>query len=123
TCASVHLLWRGGSHVAVKAIGRAYAKLGYKRVKERPAESDKHVIVLERAGERFVSVYDSTNADLDSGELKDAALEASRLLKTGAVFTSLYDSDNYEFILFSKRRQVDLLMTDAESYSGPLKQL
>ena len=92
-------------------------------MKERPAESDKHVIVLERAGERFVSVYDSTNADLDSGELKDAALEASRLLKTGAVFTSLYDSDNYEFILFSKRRQVDLLMTDAESYSGPLKQL
>jgi hypothetical protein len=112
-----------GSAVAVKAIGRAYAKLGYQRVKERAAENDKHVIVLERAGERFVSVYDSTNADLDSGELKDAALEASRLLKTGAVFTSLYDSDNYEFILFSNGRQVDLLMTDAESYSGPLKQL
>jgi hypothetical protein len=123
TCASVHFLWRGGSAIAVKAIGRAYAKLGYQRVKERPAESDKHLIVLERAGERFVSVYDSTNADLDSGELKDAALEASRLLKTGAVFTSLYDSDNYEFILFSNGRQVDLLMTDAESYSGPLKQL
>jgi hypothetical protein len=35
-----------------------------------------------------------------SGKLKDAALEASRLLKTGAVFTSRYDSDNYEFIAF-----------------------
>jgi len=81
-------LWRGGSAVAAKAIGRAYAKLGYQLVKERPAESDKHVIVLERAGERFVSDYDSTNADLDSGELEDAALEASRLLKSGAVFTS-----------------------------------
>src|SRR5215469_16118142 len=46
------------------------------------------------------TVYDSTNADLDSGKLKDAALQASRLLKTGAVFTSRYDSDNYEFIAF-----------------------
>ena len=58
------------------------------------------MIVLARAGEPYVSVYDSTNADLDSGKLKDAALEASRLLKTGAVFTSRYDSDNYEFIAF-----------------------
>ena len=123
TCASVHLLWRGGSAVAVNAIGRAYVKLGYERVKKQPTESDKHVIVLERTGECFVSVYDSTNADLDNGELKDAALEASRLLKTGVVFTSLYDSDSYEFVLFSNGRQVDLLMTDAESYTGPLKQL
>jgi hypothetical protein len=123
TCASIHLLWRGSSDDAVKAIGRAYAKLGYERVKNRPAESSKHVIVLARAGEGFISFYDSTNAHLDSGELKEAALEASRLLKTGAVFTSLYDSDRYEFILFTNGRQVDLLMTDAESYSGPLKQL
>jgi hypothetical protein len=32
------------------------------------------VILLARSGERYVSVYDSTNAELDSGELKDAAL-------------------------------------------------
>ena len=83
TCASIHLLWRGSSDDAVKAIGRAYAKLGYERVKNRPAESSKHVIVLARAGEGFISFYDSTNAHLDSGELKEAALEASRLLKTG----------------------------------------
>ena len=81
------------------------------------------MIVLARAGEPYVSVYDSTNADLDSGELKDAALGVSRLLKTGAVFTSLYDSDSYEFIVFSKGRQIDLLMSDVESYSGPLKRL
>jgi hypothetical protein len=81
------------------------------------------VIVLARAGEPYVSVYDSTNADLDSGELKDAALGVSRLLKTGAVFTSLYDSDSYEFIVFNNGRQVDLLMSDIESYSGPLKRL
>ena len=44
-------------------------------------------------------------------------------MATGAVFTSLYDSDSYEFIVFSKGRQIDLLMSDVESYSGPLKRL
>jgi hypothetical protein len=57
------------------------------------------VILLARAGEHYVSVYDSTNADLDSGELKDGALGVSRLLKTGAVFTSLYDSDSTRYRL------------------------
>jgi hypothetical protein len=37
------------------------------------------VILLARGGEHYVSVYDSTNADLDSGELKDAALARLRL--------------------------------------------
>jgi hypothetical protein len=65
----------------------------------------------------------STNADLDSGELKDAALAASKLVKAGAVMTSVYDSDAYEFVVFNNGRQVDILMTDAESYTGPLKRL
>jgi hypothetical protein len=123
TCASVHILWRGSNSDAAKAIGRAYAKLGYGRAKKAPGEGGKHVILLARAGESYVSIYDSTNADLDSGELKDAALAASKLLKTGAVFTSLYDSDSYEFVVFNNGRQVDLQMSDVETYSGPLKRL
>ena len=79
--------------------------------------------MLARDGQSYVSVYDSDNAKLDSGELKDLALAASKALKTAAVFTSLYDSDTYEFIVFADGRQVDLLMTDAESYDGPMKQL
>ena len=75
------------------------------------------------AGQPYVSVYDSDNAKLDSGELKDLALAASKALKTAAVFTSLYDSDTYEFIVFARGKQVDLLMTDAESYDGPMKGL
>lgn len=124
TCASFHAMWRGSVGDAAKTISRAYGKLGYERLKKPPADGGgKQVIVLARAGERYVSVFDSANADLDRGELKDAALAASKLLKTGTVVTSLYDSDSYEFAIFSNGRQIDLLMTDAESYDGPLKQL
>ena len=123
TCASIHIAWRGNVDDAAKAISRSYGKLGYERVKKAPAEGGKHVVVLARAGQSYVSVYDSDNAKLDSGELKDLALAASKALKTAAVFTSLYDSDTYEFIVFANGRQVDLLMTDAESYDGPMKAL
>jgi hypothetical protein len=120
TCASFHLRWRGAAVDAAKAIARTYAVLGYQREKQ-PAEGAKRVILLARPGESFLSIFDGANADLDSGELKDAALNASRLLKTAAVFTSLYDSDSYECVLFSNGRQIDALMTDAETYEGPLK--
>jgi len=121
TCASFHLMC-SPSH-AVKAVARAYGKLGYERLKKPAAGGGKQVILFAVHGESYVSVYDSTNADLDSGELKDAALAASKLLKAGAVMTSLYDSDAYEFVVFNNGRQVDLLMTDTEGYAGPLKRL
>ena len=122
TCASFHFRSAGSIEVAVKAIARAYMAQGYRRDKKLLAGA-KRVCFLARPGERFISVFDSTNAALDSGELKEAALNVSRLLKTAAVFTSLYDSDSYECILFSNGRQVDALMTDAETYEGPLKLL
>jgi hypothetical protein len=123
TCTSIHIAWRGTVNDAAKAVSRSYAKLGYERVKKRPAEGGKHVVLLARAGQSYVSVYDSDNAKFDSGELKDLALTASKALKTAVVVTSLYDSDTYEFIVFANGRQVDLLMTDAESYDGPMKRL
>ena len=76
TSASTHIAWRGTVDDAVKAISRCYSKLGYKRVKRAPAEGGKHVVLLARAGQSYVSVYDSNNAKLDSGELKDLARAA-----------------------------------------------
>ena len=119
TCASFHVHWLGAAADAGRAITRAYGKLGWDKAKRPPAEGGKTVIVLARAGEPFVSVYDSTQADLDSGELKDAALTASKMLKTGAVFTTVYDSDTYEFAIFGKGKQIDLLMSDIEFLCGP----
>ena len=74
TCASVHIAWRGIADDAAKAISRCYSKLGYERVKKPPAEGGKHVVLLARNGQSYVSVYDSDNAQLDNGELKDLAL-------------------------------------------------
>ena len=70
TCASVHIAWRGTVEDAAKAISRSYSKLGYERVKRAPAQGCKHVVLLTRAWQPYVSVYDSDNAKLDSGELK-----------------------------------------------------
>ncbi len=121
TCASFHFRARTAADAA-KAVARAYAVQGYRRDK-KPQPGAKRVIVLARPGQPFISVLDSTNAAMDSGELHEAALIVSRLLKTAAVFTSLYDSDSFECVLFSNGRQVDALMTDAEVYDGPLKML
>jgi hypothetical protein len=123
TCASIHIAWRGTVDDAVRAISRSYGKLGYERIKKVPADGGKRVVILARAGQPFISVYDSDNARLDSGELKDLALAASKAMRTAAVFTSLYDSDTYEFAVFANGRQVDLLLTGAESYQGPMKRL
>ncbi len=123
TTASVHVAWRGKVDDAAKAISRCYGKLGYERAKKPPSQGGKHVVLLARPGQSYVSIYDSDNAKLDNGELKDLALSASKALRAPAVFTSLYDSDSYEFILFFNGRQIDLLTTDAENYQGPLKRL
>src|SRR6478735_4177907 len=62
TCASLHVAWRGSTDEAAKAVSRAYGKLGYAPVKKKPADGDKHAVLLAPAGQAYVSVYDSDNA-------------------------------------------------------------
>ena len=123
TCSSVHIALTGTTPDAIKGIVRAYTTLGFERAKTAPPEGGKHVILLRKEGDAFLSVYDSDNAALDTGELKDLALAASKIFKTAAVCTSLYDSDTFEVVVFNAGKQVDLVMTDPEQYSGPLKVL
>ena len=121
TCASVHIALTGTTDDAIKSIVRTYAKLGFERAKAAPPESGKHVILFRKEGDAFLSVYDSDNATLDTGELKDLALAASKIFKTAAICTSLYDSDTFELVVFSAGKQVDLVMTNPEEYGGPLR--
>jgi hypothetical protein len=111
TCSSVHIGLPGLSraertsttHDAIEAIVRAYSKLGFERAKTASPEGGKHVIVLREESDGFLSVYDSDNATLDTGELKELALAASKIFKTAAVCTSLYDSDTFEVVVFHSR--------------------
>ena len=123
TCASVHIALTGPTPDAIPGIVRAYATLGFERAKTAPPEGGKHVILRRKEGEAFLSVYDSDNASLDTGELKDLALATSKIFKTAAVCTSLYDSDTFEVVVFNAGKQIDLVMTHPEEYSGPLKVL
>lgn len=121
TCASVHIALTGATSDAIAGIVRAYATLGFEPAQTASPEGGKHVIVLRKEGDAFLSVYDSDNATLDTGGLKDLALAASKIFKTAAVCTSLYDSDTFEVVVFNAGTQVDLVMTDPEQYNGPLK--
>src|SRR5262245_48497235 len=121
TCASVHIALTGTTADPVDGIVRAYRALGFERAPTAPPDGGKHVILLGNQGDAFLSVYDSDNAALDTGQLKDLALAASKIFKTAAVCTSLYDSDTFEVVLFNADRQVDLVVTEPEQYSGPLK--
>jgi hypothetical protein len=129
TCSSVHIALTGTTANAVKGIVRAYATLGYEQAEATQgtttptAEGGKHVILLRKVPDAFLSVFDSDNAALDTGELKELALAASKIFKTAAVCTSLYDSDTFEVVVFNGGKQVDLVMTDPEQYGGPLKVL
>jgi hypothetical protein len=121
TCSSVHIALTGTTADAVEGIVRAYATLGFERANTASPDGGKHVILLHKESDAFLSVYDSDNATVDTGELKDLALATSKIFKTATVCTSLYDSDTFEFVVFNAGKQVDLVMTDPEQYSGPLK--
>ena len=82
TCSSVHIALTATTPDAIDGIVRAYTTLGFERTKTAPPEGGKHVILLRKDGDAFLSVYDSNNADLDTGELKDLALAASKVFKS-----------------------------------------
>ena len=123
TCTSVHIALTGTIPDPIEGVVRAYTTLGFERANAAPSEGGKHVILLRKEGNAFLSVYDSDNAALDSGELKELALAASKIFKTAAVCSSLYDSDTFEFVVFNAGKQVDLVTTHPEQYTGPLKVL
>jgi len=102
TCASVHIALTGTTPDAIEGVVRAYTTLGFERAMTSPPEGGKHVVLLRKEDDAFLSVYDSDNATLDTGELKDFALAASKIFKTAAVCTSLYDSDTFEVVVFRR---------------------
>ena len=62
TCSSVHIALTGTTPDAIEGIVRAYTTLGFEPAKTPSPEGGKHVILLRKEGDAFLSVYDSDNA-------------------------------------------------------------
>jgi hypothetical protein len=79
------------------------------------------VILVPADDAGFASIYDSDNDQIDSGELKDLAVQLSKRLASVAILTSIYDGDTFEFVLFHRGKQVDAAVSDRGSHQGGLK--
>ena len=101
-------------------VEKAYRKLGYARPKAGGSPTKQVVLAADQSGD-FLSVYDSDNDRIDQGELKELAVLLSKKLATVAILTSVYDSDQFEFLVFHKGRQADAAVSDPESHGGGLK--
>ena len=125
TATSLHVLSAVigvGSHLA-QDIEKAYRKLGYARPRKAGEGAMKRVILAPDGSGDWLSIYDSENDRIDTGELKQLAVEVTKKLGTVALLTSVYDSDSFEFVMFHNGKQVDAAVRDPEGHAGGLKML
>ena len=122
TATSLHILRSSGNTASLSGeIEKAYRRLGYARPKKPAGISAKQVILVGRDDDDFLSICDSDNDQIDTGELKDLAVQLSKRLASVAILTSIYDGDTFEFVLFHKGKQVDAAVSDPGSHQGGLK--
>lgn len=126
TCANLHIIKRGliADANLLKALPKAYAKIGYALPKKTQADPpDRTVLLALDKSPGAADLYDSNNVQLDSGDLKELACEFSKQLKTTAVVITIYDSDSFEFLIYSGGKQADAVVTNEEGHEGELKVL
>jgi hypothetical protein len=114
---------RTGAQPFLADLSKAYEKIGFVAAEDAGDGAHKCVLVSDDGQSKFLSIHDSDNALIDSGELKELAVALSKRLKSVAVLTSVYDSDRFEFIVFHKGKQVDAVVSPADEASGGLKSL
>lgn len=59
-----------------------------------------------------MSLHDSGNDTLDTGELKELAVALSKATKSVAIVTSVLDSDVFELLLYHRGKQIDAVLSD-----------
>ncbi len=106
TASSLHLLLSPGvEDLGAAEIQYAYETLGY--APSPGGDSAKRVVLSAQESNGYVSVYDSENDKLDTGELKELAAKLSERLHTVALHTAVYDSDAALFLLYHDGKQID----------------
>jgi hypothetical protein len=125
TATSLHILSAAVDylHRLPEDIEKAYRKLGYARPRKTGGQAAKRVILAPDANGDWLSIHDAENDRIDSGELKQLAVDITKKLGTVALLTSVYDSDSFEFVMFHNGKQVDAAVSDPEGHDGGLKML
>ena len=124
TATSLHVLSEVvgvGPRLATE-IEKAYRKLGYARPK-KASSAPKRVILAPDASGDWLSIFDSDNDRIDTGELRQLAVAITKKLGTVALLTSVYDSDSFEFVMFHNGKQIDAAVSEPESHAGGLRML
>jgi hypothetical protein len=101
-------------------IEKAYRKLGYARPKKTSGGATKRLILAPDASGDWLSIYDSDNDQIDTGELKQLALEVTKRLGTVALLTSVYDSDTRSHTVETQVRTRDELEQLGSALLEPL---
>jgi hypothetical protein len=90
TATSLHVLApRTAVAALVPEVERAYKKLGFAVARKGNVPPARRVVLAGRDADRYVSMYDSDNAQLDSGDLKDLAALLSKRLQSAVILTSV----------------------------------
>ena len=114
TATSLHVLRppRSTTATLVPDVAHAYRKLGFALQRKHRAGPTKRVVLAGGNGDAYLSIYDSDNDQIDSGDLQELAVLLSKRLARPVIFTSVYDSDRYEFIVFYRGKQKDAAVSD-----------
>jgi hypothetical protein len=125
TATSLHVLRppRSTTATLVPDVAHAYRKLGFALQRKHRAGPTKRVVLAGGNGDAYLSIYDSDNDQIDSGDLKELAVLLSKRLARPVIFTSVYDSDRYEFIVFYRGKQKDAAVSDPDDHTGGLRML
>jgi hypothetical protein len=111
SAASLHILLPPRTDAAA-SLRRAYAALGFAPPRNE-ADAIRHAILAPSG--RFLSVHDSVCALRDDGSLRAMAAHVSASLRTAVVITAVQDSEDFEFILYHRGRQVDSAVSDPDT--------
>jgi hypothetical protein len=125
TATSLHVLRppRATTETLVPDVEHAYRKLGFSLQRKTRTAPARRVVLSGGHGDPYLSIYDSDNDQIDGGDLKELAVLLSKRLASAVVFTSVYDSDRYEFIVFYKGKQKDAAVSDPDDHTGGLRML
>ena len=118
TCANIHLFMGPDGADAAQVLSRACQQLGYEPVEDLSTTSCQLVSVGEAP---WISILDPGGAPVITAELVELAGQLSNASNCPVLLASVYDSDEFTFLVFEKGKQVDGYGSRGDFLPGPYK--